>query len=262
MTRFSDEEKSIIGMYNTTDRVGLIVKIKEAIPYIEDADLKDTAAVEAQEHKRSVADLINLALNTECYSFIPDISDYDDYGRYKAEESGIKIGELGDLEDFVNFWDYGEQCKKDNKAVFLDSYGVLEKGCAEFIERYNGDLNTIPKEYSITTDALSEIEIEDSMGLAVRIDEYLRANHPDYDRVYSEIIEMQQDLSDNILLGKTHRIKQVFNEMGLTSADEPYKSLCEFEKNYPKRLFVIYQLKDDDSTRGLRFESLEQIKKR
>ncbi len=31
MTRFSDEEKNIIGMYNTADRVGLIVKIKEAI---------------------------------------------------------------------------------------------------------------------------------------------------------------------------------------------------------------------------------------
>ena len=31
-------------MYNTADRVGLIVKIKEAIPYIEDADLKNTAA--------------------------------------------------------------------------------------------------------------------------------------------------------------------------------------------------------------------------
>ena len=44
MTRFSDEEKSIIGMYNTADRVGLIVKIKEVIPYVEDADLKDAAA--------------------------------------------------------------------------------------------------------------------------------------------------------------------------------------------------------------------------
>lgn len=44
MTRFSDEEKSIISMYNIADRVGVIVKIKEAIPYIEDADLKDTAA--------------------------------------------------------------------------------------------------------------------------------------------------------------------------------------------------------------------------
>ena len=44
MTRFSDEEKRIIRMYNAADRVGLIVKIKEALPYIEDTDLKDTAA--------------------------------------------------------------------------------------------------------------------------------------------------------------------------------------------------------------------------
>lgn len=45
MTQFSDEEKSIISMYNTADRVGLIVKIKEAIPYIEDADLKNAADI-------------------------------------------------------------------------------------------------------------------------------------------------------------------------------------------------------------------------
>ncbi len=44
MTRFSDEEKSIISMYNTADRVVVLVKIKESIPYIEDADLKNTAA--------------------------------------------------------------------------------------------------------------------------------------------------------------------------------------------------------------------------
>ena len=31
-------------MYNTADRVVLNVKIKEAIQYIEDADLKNTAA--------------------------------------------------------------------------------------------------------------------------------------------------------------------------------------------------------------------------
>lgn len=220
-----------------------------------------TAAVEAQEHTKSTSDLINLALNTEYYSFIPDISDCEDYGRYKAEESGIKIDELGDLEDFVNFWDYGEQCKKDNKAVFLDSGGVLEQGCSVFSERYNGDLNTIPKEYAITTAARSVVELEEAIELAISIDSYLREHNPDYDRMYSEIMDIQQDLSDNIMLGKTHKIKQVFNEMGLTSADEPYKSLCEFEKNYPKRLFMIYQLKDDDSTRGLRFESLDNIKK-
>lgn len=220
-----------------------------------------TAAVKAQEHTRSVADLINLALNTEVYNFIPDISDYDDYGRYKAEESGINIDELGDLEDFVNFWDYGERCKKDNKAVFLDSYGVLENSGSEFTERYNGDLHTIPKEFSITTDALSDIELEETLELSVLIDRYLREHHPDYDRMYSDIFAIQKDISDNLLLGKTHKLKQLFGEMSLTENDTPAKELSDYEKKYPKRLFMIYQLKDDDSTRGLRFESLEQIKK-
>lgn len=220
-----------------------------------------TAAVEAQEHTRSVADLINLALNTEVYNFIPDISDYDDYGRYKAEESGINIDELGDLEEFIDFWQYGEQCKRDNKAVFLDSGGVLEKNYYGFPERYNGDLHTIPKEFSITTDALSDIELEETLELSVLIDRYLREHHPDYDRMYSDIFAIQKDISDNLLLGKTHKLKQLFGEMSLTENDTPAKELSDYEKKYPKRLFMIYQLKDDDSTRGLRFESLEQIKK-
>ncbi len=220
-----------------------------------------TAAVKAQEHTRSVADLINLALNTEVYNFIPDISDYDDYGRYKAEESGINIDELGDLEEFIDFWQYGEQCKRDNKAVFLDSGGVLEKNYYGFPERYNGDLHTIPKEFSITTDALSDIELEETLELSVLIDRYLREHHPDYDRMYSDIFAIQKDISDNLLLGKTHKLKQLFGEMSLTENDTPAKELSDYEKKYPKRLFMIYQLKDDDSTRGLRFESLEQIKK-
>ena len=220
-----------------------------------------TAAVEAQEHSRSVADLINLALNTEVYNFIPDISDYDDYGRYKAEESGINIDELGDLEEFIDFWQYGEQCKRDNKAVFLDSGGVLEKNYYGFPERYNGDLHTIPKEFSITTDALSDIELEETLELSVLIDTYLREHHPDYDRMYSDIFAIQKDISDNLLIGKTHKLKQLFGEMNLTENDTPAKELSDYEKKYPKRLFMIYQLKDDDSTRNLRFESLEQIKK-
>lgn len=220
-----------------------------------------TAAVEAQEHSRSVADLINLALNTEVYNFIPDISDYDDYGRYKAEESGINIDELGDLEEFIDFWQYGEQCKRDNKAVFLDRGGVLEKNYYGFPERYNGDLHTIPKEFSITTDALSDIELEETLELSVLIDTYLREHHPDYDRMYSDIFAIQKDISDNLLIGKTHKLKQLFGEMNLTENDTPAKELSDYEKKYPKRLFMIYQLKDDDSTRNLRFESLEQIKK-
>lgn len=43
MIRFSDEEKSIMAMYETKDRVELVINIKDAIPYIDDDDLKETA---------------------------------------------------------------------------------------------------------------------------------------------------------------------------------------------------------------------------
>ena len=249
-------------LFSETENIDELNYLADILSNLDDNEYQVfTAAVEAQEHTRSVADLINLALNTEVYSFIPDISDYEDYGRYKAEEMGVNIGELGDLEEFIDFWQYGEQCKRDNKAIFLDSGGVLEKGCAEFTERYNGDLNTIPKEYSITTDALSDIELEETLELSVLIDNFLREHHPDYDRMYSDIFEIQKDISDNLLLGKTHKLKQLFGEMNLTESDTPAKELSDYEKKYPKRLFMIYQLKDGDSTRGLRFESLEQIKK-
>ena len=249
-------------LFKETENIDELNYLADILSNLDDNEYRVfTAAVKAQEHSRSVADLINLALNTEVYNFIPDISDYDDYGRYKAEESGINIDELGDLEEFIDFWQYGEQCKRDNKAVFLDSGGVLEKNYYGFPERYNGDLHTIPKEFSITTDALSDIELEETLELSVLIDRYLREHHPDYDRMYSDIFAIQKDISDNLLLGKTHKLKQLFGEMSLTENDTPAKELSDYEKKYPKRLFMIYQLKDDDSTRGLRFESLEQIKK-
>lgn len=249
-------------LFKETENIDELNYLADILSNLDDNEYKVfAAAVEAGEHTSNIADIINLALNTEAYNFIPDISDYDDYGRYKAEESGIKIGELGDLEDFVNFWDYGERCKKDNKAVFLDSGGVLENSGSEFTERYNGDLNTIPKEYSITTDALSDIELEETLELSVLIDTYLREHHPDYDRMYSDIFAIQKDISDNLLIGKTHKLKQLFGEMSLTENDTPANELSDYEKKYPKRLFMIYQLKDGDSTRNLRFESLGQIKK-
>ena len=84
-------------LFKETENIDELNYLADILSNLDDNEYQVfTAAVEAQEHIRSVADLINLALNTECYCFIPDISDYDDYGRYKAEESGIKIGELGD----------------------------------------------------------------------------------------------------------------------------------------------------------------------
>lgn len=207
------------------------------------------AAVESYEHTECVADMINLAANIDNYTFIPDIDSWEEYGRWKLREDGIDLDELGDLVDYIDFDEYGEYRGRNENAQLTDD-GILEK-CDRFYERYNGDLNTIPKEYSITTNARAEQELQDSMVLAVFVDTYLREHHPDYDRMYSQIQETQESILDNLLSGKTHKLKIVFEEMGLTEKDTPFKEFSEYEKKYPKKVFMVYQLKENSDKYGL-----------
>lgn len=80
---------------------------------------------------------------------------------------------------------------------------------------------------------IEQYALDDAVELAFEIDSYLRTNNPDYDRIYSEVRETQEDLADNIMVGKTDKIKQVFDDMGLTSSDEPLSRLYEYEEKYP-----------------------------
>ena len=43
--RFSVDETKIINMYDTSDRVKLIIELQQALPHIEDTDLQDTVSV-------------------------------------------------------------------------------------------------------------------------------------------------------------------------------------------------------------------------
>ena len=43
--RFSVDETKIIKMYDTTDRVKLIIELQQALPHIEDTELQDTVSV-------------------------------------------------------------------------------------------------------------------------------------------------------------------------------------------------------------------------
>lgn len=208
-----------------------------------------TAAVEADEHTKNIADLINLAANIDNYTFIPDIDSWEEYGRWKLREDGIDLDELGDLVDYINFDEYGEYRGRNENAQLTDD-GVLEK-CGGFYERYNGDLNTIPDEYAITTQAISKIELEEATELAILTDNYLREHHTDYNRMYSEAEEIQETITNNILIGKTHQIKNLFEEVGLTKKDTPFKEFSEYEKKYPKKVFMVYQLKENSDKYGL-----------
>ena len=43
--RFSVDETKIINMYDTSDRVKLIIELQQALPHIEDTELQDTVSV-------------------------------------------------------------------------------------------------------------------------------------------------------------------------------------------------------------------------
>ncbi len=43
--RFSVDETKIIKMYDTSDRVKLIIELQQALPHIEDTELQDTVSV-------------------------------------------------------------------------------------------------------------------------------------------------------------------------------------------------------------------------
>ena len=43
--RFSVDEIKIINMYDTSDRIKLIIELQQALPHIEDTELQDTVSV-------------------------------------------------------------------------------------------------------------------------------------------------------------------------------------------------------------------------
>ena len=57
---------------------------------LEQSDLeKFEAVIDSGGHTSSVADLINLTQNLDCYEFYPDIESEEDLGRYATEDLPI-----------------------------------------------------------------------------------------------------------------------------------------------------------------------------
>ena len=69
-------------LFKETENIDELNYLADILSNLDDNEYQVfTAAVGAQEHTRSAADLINLALNTEVYTALfPIYSDYDDYG--------------------------------------------------------------------------------------------------------------------------------------------------------------------------------------
>ena len=219
------------------------------------------SAMEDEADIHSIENLINLAQNTDCYTLVDNMYDWDDYGKYVMEENGIDLRLLYDIEDYINFEQYGKDKAEERKAIMVDS-AVLEKEQGPYTTYYDGNTAQIPDFCRITPiendDSFIDDKIKRSMELANSLDRFFVAHDMDYAAKYPDGA-MAMKLSESLYNGRTDNIKDMLTELGQTDDDVLPLELKEYEEKYIPVKYFIYQLKSGDDTRDFRFESLERL---
>ena len=173
-------------------------------------------AIEAGEHNTSVAELINLAYNTDFYNVAEDIYDWDNYGKYVAkEEFNINIDYLGELTDYIDFEGFGEKYAKDHGGIMLDDV-FLETNCAPYNVRYDGNIENIPEEYRVTLllddERFLDYKVKEALSLANSLDRFFTAHDKDYAERYPDGRVMA--FSEMLVNGDLQYIKLMLNNLG------------------------------------------------
>lgn len=220
-------------------------------------------AVDAKEHISDVADLINLAHNTECYNIVWDISSWDGVGAYYAEKAGFGKDDMGDLADYFDYEAYGKDYAAQNGGYFLGDV-FLETNCADFTIEYDGNIQNLPKDSIVLetdADRLRENELDDAAQLSVYIDTTLRSYDKEYRDLYPDIEEAQEELCDSLIEYETVHIKDRHAKYDFPDAKDCMTQIAVFESKYAKDTFSLYQLKEGPDLHYHRFISLDRLHK-
>lgn len=149
---FTDYETDIDGLYEHLPEYAGIDELNYLASRLE--ELSDyerehfEAALVMGENCGSVAELINLTENLDCYYYNSGVHDAYDLGHYWLEESGCY--DKRNLLNLTSYFDY----EKFGRNIMLEEAGIFSgKGYVHntnerFVEVYNG-IN-IPEEYVVT----------------------------------------------------------------------------------------------------------------
>lgn len=104
---------------------------------------KFEAVLHTGAHTSSVADIINLTQNLDCFEFYPEIENEEDLGRYWAED--LPIPE--ELKDYFDYEAYGRDISI-NEGGHMAPGGYVVQTSGDFREYYHG-LQDIPAEHKV-----------------------------------------------------------------------------------------------------------------
>ena len=120
---------------------------------------KFEAVINSGEHTSSVADLINLTQNLDCFEFYSDVHSDEELGRlYVLEFGGVEVPEH--LIDYIDYEAYGRDVRINESGHFAPGGYVFDNG-SRFIEHYSGR-EDIPDEHKVFS--MPKLNIREQMA--------------------------------------------------------------------------------------------------
>ena len=104
------------------------------------------AVINKGDHTSSVAELINLTQNLDCYEFFPGVDDDETLGRIYVEEMEM-LDVPENVLPYFNFEDYGRDVRL-NEGGHLAPGGYVRATGEKFVEHYHGP-EDIPPEHKV-----------------------------------------------------------------------------------------------------------------
>ena len=196
------------------------------------------AAMSVGDHGGSLQDMINLTENLDCYEVNPNITDYDDLGRYYINE--LEAMQVPDyLENYIDYEAYGRDVALDECGQFTD-YGYVRDTGDSFVEVYDGNPENIPEEYrvmSVPEEDLSKEEIEEwAADIAHDMDALFRQEYPKYAAAFPNAQNARADIQEKLLAGRIADYSEKLEALGQKTIDylpfelEKFKEATGYEE--------------------------------
>ena len=92
----------------------------------------------------------------DCFDYLPGVRNDYDLGYYWIEESGCyDTSSLGALANYIDYESFGRDIRYEEGGVFGDN-GYVRSNGGRFVEIYDGDIESIPEEYRISSPVVME----------------------------------------------------------------------------------------------------------
>lgn len=135
--------RSVLGEYASIDELNYLAhRINDMSP---DERAKFVSAIKHGEYANGVAEIINLTYNLDCYDLIPEVTTYEEYGQYLAENrADLQLSKEAAM--YFDYAAFGED-SSINDGGELTAQGYIYNNGNTFRDVYDG--KTVPAEYRV-----------------------------------------------------------------------------------------------------------------